>query len=291
MNSSELILNSDGSIYHLGLLPGEVAETIITVGDQDRVAKVSKYFDRIEYTRKRREFVTHTGYFRGKRLTVISTGIGTDNVDIVINELHALFNLDLETGAPQVQKKPLDFIRIGTSGAVQPHIPVGEILLSTMAVGFDGLMHFYDHPPQLTLEKAFYAAVPAAQTLPKPYFSKASEALLKAFMPLSFMQGVTLTAPGFYAPQGRNVNLHAKVPDLIKKIEGAEIERMPVTNIEMETAGIYGLAEALGHRAVSLSALLANRATGAFAENPEEVIDELIVQVLNQVTEALPRET
>jgi uridine phosphorylase len=280
LKSSELILNPDGSIYHLGLHPHEVAQTIITVGDPERVGAVTKHFDTLEFTREKREFVTQTGTLKGKRITVISTGIGTDNIDIVFNELHALVNLNLTSGTPKQGFTPLDFVRIGTSGAVQAEIPVGSVVLSTWAVGFDGLMHFYDVAEHSSLLAEFYKTLPSLKQLPAPYFAPCSEALAEVFTSIVDLKGVTLTAPGFYAPQGRSVSLKAKLPHFIDLLKGAQLRNLAITNIEMETAGIYGLAEAMGHRAVSLSALLANRATGAFAEHPQKLVDALIERVL-----------
>lgn len=285
MNSSELILNSDGSIYHLGLHPHEVAQTVITVGDPDRVSAVSKHFDSLEFTRQRREFVTQTGSLNGKRITVISTGIGTDNVDVVFNELHALLNLNLTSGQPKETFTKIDFVRVGTSGAVQPDIALGSVLLSAWGIGFDGLLHFYDIPQRTALLEELYQAIPELKILPAPYFAPASDSLVKQFEGLADFIGVTLTAPGFYAPQGRNVTLRAKLPNFIELLKDVQLTGTPITNIEMETAGIYGLAEALGHRAVSLSALLANRATGAFAEDPQGIVDKLIERVLQKLTD------
>ncbi len=280
MKSSELILNEDGSIYHLALKPTEVANTIITVGDQDRVGQVSKHFDTIECTKQSREFVTHTGTLGGKRLTVLSTGIGTDNIDIVLNELHALKNIDFETLEKKEKHQTLQIIRIGTSGAVQPTIELGSTVVSGLAIGFDGLMHFYNVTEKLNLQSEFQQNLPALQELPKPYFAFASEDLLLRFKTHFPQIGCTITAPGFYAPQGRNVNHPPKVLDFIGSLGGKALGGLPITNIEMETAGIYGLAEALGHQAISISALLANRSTGEFAKNPKKVVEELIEKVL-----------
>lgn len=285
MKSSELILNSDGSIYHLALLPDEVANLIITVGDQDRVGQVSQHFDTIEFTKQSREFVTHTGTFKGKRLSVISTGIGTDNIDIVLNELHALKNIDFETRRPKQRFETLTIVRIGTSGAVQPNTALGTTLVTGLAIGFDGLLHFYDVAEDKSLKEEFEQNCPELKALPAPYFAKASSKLVTYFSKTFKDVGVTITAPGFYAPQGRSVNLDAKVPDFIKHLEAKGIAGVEITNIEMETAGIYGLANALGHEAISISALLANRSTGAFAENPKQIIDQLIVEVLELLSQ------
>ncbi len=277
---SELIWNPDGSIYHLGLKPGDVAQVVITVGDPERVAKVSRHFDEIESETARREFVAHTGSLGGKRLTVISTGIGTDNVDIVLNELHALFLQQQEGGFPY-----FNFIRIGTSGAVREDVPVGAILLSEAAVGLDGLLPFYNYHFYENEIDALVKSHSDWKNLPRPYAAFAGEKLASKFEKVADQKGVTLTAAGFYAPQGRSVYLPAKVKNFTQLLSKSAFAGIPITNIEMETAGIYGLAKLLGHQAVSLNAILANRMTGEFAENPEKIVEDLIEKVLEKIVE------
>lgn len=274
MKSSELIQNADGSIYHLALHPEEVSPLVITVGDPERVEMITRHFDSVELKRNRREFVTHTGNFRGKRITVISTGIGTDNIDIVFNELHALRHID-DQYAHQFK-----FIRLGTSGAVRPDIPIDSILASSAAIGMDGLLHFYGEASNQPEVDELEATDERWKLLPRPYFSTGSEALLQHFSSLYQLQGITLTAPGFYAPQGRNVSTPARVRDFTKLLSQSSIGGKPITNIEMETAGIYGLAKLLGHEAISISAILANRNNGEFSDNPEAIVERMIEQAL-----------
>lgn len=283
MNPSELILNADGSIYHLHLKPENIASTIITVGDPERVASVASFFDQVEFKTQKREFHTQTGIYRGKRLTVISTGIGTDNIDIVLNELDALANIDFETRKVKPVFSPLDFIRIGTSGAIQKDIPVGSFLLSETAIGFDSLLHYYKNAPRqhseivLKLKQEFaFPILPYAvdcDPVLKDIFSKNSKMIL----------GNTATNVGFYAPQGRNLRAKPATKNFIEKLAQFEFGHQKITNLEMETSGIYGLAKVLGHRAVSLNAILANRATGEFSENPEKNIQKLIEFSLNRI--------
>ena len=274
MNSSELILNNDGSIYHLNLKPGEVADTIITVGDPDRVGLVSTRFDTIQLRRQKREFVTHTGTLSGKRITVISTGIGTDNIDIVLNELHALKTMAKEEG------NPYTIIRLGTSGAVQPQLKVDSLLISTAALGLDGLLHFYkdQHHPKV---EELLRQNEKWQLLPKPYAAWPSDVLLEKYSPLCDSSGVTMTAPGFYGPQGRSIQLQSRIEGFIPLLTESRFENVPITNLEMETAGIYGLASLLGHKAISISALLANRVTGEFSEKADEVVHRMVEKTLD----------
>ncbi len=276
MKSSELILNEDGSIYHLALKPGEVSSLVITVGDQDRVPMITGHFDDLELKRQRREFVTHTGSYRSRRITVISTGIGTDNIDIVFNELHALREMAGE-------KAPYRFIRLGTSGAVRPEIDVDSILISDAAVGMDGLLHFYQSDEDQTAVDALVNSDQRWQKLPKPYYSQGSAKLLNHFNELADVRGVTLTAPGFYAPQGRNVTSAARVADFTQLLSRSEIAGKAITNIEMETAGIYGLARLLGHEAISISAILANRYSGTFSVKPEQTVERMIASALEMM--------
>ncbi len=279
MNNTELILNEDGSVYHLALSANEISDTIITVGDPSRVHKVSQYFDTIEIKREKREFVTHTGTLKGKRLTVMSTGIGTDNVDIVINELHAL-KVQANT-----LDKPYNIIRLGTSGTVQRAMPVDTILISEMALGFDGLLHFYEGIKQDDQIENFLNLNEGLKVLPRPYLAQADKSLLEHFSSIGQVSGVTVTAPGFYAPQGRNLFAKARVPLLVGLLEASHFHDKLITNIEMETAGIYGLASLLGHKAISISAILANRATGEFSTQADVVVDKMIENALKLIVE------
>jgi len=270
---SELILNSDGSVYHLKLKPGEISEHIITVGDPERVDMVAAHFDTIELTRQAREFKTITGSLRGKRLTVISTGIGTDNIDIVFNELDALVNIDFETRTVKVSHTCLSFYRIGTSGAITKEVPLDSIVISGYAIGFDGLLHFYEEDS--VREKALEGLIKAKQSC---YAVAASAELVKKFSDLG-TTGVTITATGFYGPQSRQLRLKPSF-DFAKLTEGLIYNGLPFTNLEMETAGIYGLAALLGHKAVSLNAILANRVTNKFSDRPRETIEGLVEKAL-----------
>ncbi|WP_293947364.1 MULTISPECIES: nucleoside phosphorylase [unclassified Sphingobacterium] len=283
MNNAELILNSDGSIYHLNLLPADLATTIITVGDPDRVAKVSKYFDRIELKKGKREFITHTGYIGTKRLSVISTGIGTDNIDIVLNELDALVNIDFQNKTLKSELTVLDIVRIGTSGAVQEDIEMGSILASTYGIGFDALMQYYQKPydeVELNIQSSLIRHFP--QLSLKPYVARAGKGLLERIA-FDLQKGMTLTAPGFYGPQGRSLRSDNTIPDLIPLINSFKYSDLRLTNLEMETAGIYALASMLGHQAVSINAILASRVAGKFSSDPEAVVEKAIQLVLERI--------
>ncbi len=285
---SELILNPDGSIYHLRLKPGEIASTIISVGDQERVSEVSKHFDTIEVERQHREFKTHTGTFRNKRFTVISTGIGPDNIDIVFNELDALVNIDFASRTIKKNKESLEIIRIGTSGALQPEIPVDSIILSETGIGFDNLLHFYGNADAITdkdFSDAFISHTDWNSENSRPYVVKADKNLMRKFTPYGFIPGITTTNVGFYGPQGRILRLALKDNDLNEKIVSFRYKGKKITNLEMETAAIYGMAGLLGHKALSLNAILANRITGTFSRNPAGTIDKLIRSTLNILTQ------
>lgn len=283
---SELIINPDGSIYHLNLKPGDIAETIITVGDPDRVQDVTKHFDSIEVAVHRREFKTQTGTFNGKRLTVISTGIGTDNIDIVFNELDALANIDFKTRTVKKKQTQLTFFRIGTSGAIQENIPINSFLLSEKAIGFDNLLHFYKDTSFLdqAFSKAFIDHTDWSSEKSAPYVVSADERLLKLFPSDKFLKGITATNVGFYGPQGRKLRLALQDNQLNSKIETFNYNGQRVTNLEMETSGIYGLAKLLGHRALSINAILANRMNGSFSTDPQKTIDQLITNTLSILT-------
>jgi uridine phosphorylase len=284
ISEADLILNADGSIYHLNLLPEDLADTVITVGDPDRVEAVSKYFDRIELKKGKREFVTHTGYIGSKRITVISTGIGTDNIDIVFNELDALVNIDFTTRLPKSRLTSLELIRIGTSGTLSEDIAVDSILVSEYGLGLDALMHYYLKDSDQN-EKELQAAVKHHLQIPgiEPYITRASAPLLER-VGKDFLRGITVTAPGFYAPQGREVRAKNRVNDLIGKLNSFRFQGLRITNLEMETAGIYALAKALGHHALSVNAILASRVKFEFSKHPEKVVEETIRTVLSNLT-------
>lgn len=247
--ASELILNTTGSIYHLDLLPEDLADTVILVGDPDRVSRVSRHFDSLELKKQKREFRTHTGMYKGKRLSVISTGIGTDNIDIVINELDALVNIDLKTRSIREQKRSLNIIRIGTSGAIQPEIPVDSFVRSDKAVGFDSLLHYYQIGKKEfeELENCLASHLQLSADLGKPYITAANPSLASLFLGQEIMVGFTGTNVGFYGPQGRVLRLPLKDPLLNKKLESFRYHGEKITNLEMETAGIYGLCLSLIH--------------------------------------------
>lgn len=281
--NSEFIINPDGSIYHLGLKPEELATTIITVGDPDRVHEVTKHFDTIEVEKQCREFKTITGTYRNKRISVLSTGIGTDNIDIVFNELDALVNIDFSTRKPKERLTSLDIIRIGTSGAIQKDIPVDALLISEKALGFDGLLHFYDKTDFLdrSFSEVFMKQVMWSPHKSSPYVVAADEFLLDRFNDDEFITGITATNIGFYGPQGRVLRLPIQDSRLNDKLERFKYGEQRITNLEMETSGIYGMSKLLGHRAISLNAILANRALGTFSEHPEKTIERLIKKSLD----------
>jgi uridine phosphorylase len=288
ISETDLILNADGSVYHLNLLPGDVADTVITVGDPERVATISQYFDTLEFKKGKREFITHTGHIGNKRLTVISTGIGTDNIDIVLNELDALVNIDFTTRLPNQQLKSLNIIRIGTSGAVQADIPVDSLLVSSAAFGLDPLMHYYVQNLSATEQQlltAFKATFPGDGML-SPYIASANDTLLTQ-LGAGMRQGITITAPGFYAPQGRQVRATVALSQFMDTIQQFSFGGNRITNLEMETAGIYGLAAVLGHRALSLNVILANRVTQTFSTQPEKIMNYFIKYLLEKLTDLL----
>jgi len=281
---SDLIINPDGSIYHLNLLPGDVAAYVITVGDPDRVGDVSKYFDRIEYKKGKREFITHTGYIGEKRVTVISTGIGTDNIDIVFNELDALVNIDFTTREVKETLTSLNIIRIGTSGAVQKDIPMGTILASSHGLGMDALMNYYVSSPSIADEELLNTVHSHFGHLKNinPYLTAADETLLNT-IGKDLPKGITITAPGFYAPQGRMVRARNSVPNFIALINSFSHNQHRITNLEMETAGIYALANVLGHKALSINAILASRVKFEFSKEPYKIVDQAIRLVLERI--------
>lgn len=287
IKSSELILNPDGSVYHLNLKPENVAETIILVGDQDRVEKVSIHFDTIEFNTQKREFKTHTGTFKGKRISVISTGIGPDNIDIVINELDALFNIDLSTRKPKKTITSLDIVRIGTSGSLQQDIPVDAFVLSSHGLDLNGMLHFYQITPvsNSDIEDAFIKQTDWHSNKARPLVINNSKILEKRLESDIVFKGMTATAGGFYGPQGRVLRLPVQDPSLNNKMDTFNFNGLRITNLEMETSAIYGLSKLLGHHAVSLNAIIANRANGAFSKNPGQAVKKLIIYTLNKIVE------
>lgn len=284
ISEADLIINPDGSIYHLNLLPDDIADTIITVGDPDRVSEVSKHFDRIELRKGKREFISHTGYLGSRRITVLSTGIGTDNIDIVFNELDALVNIDFSTRTVKPILKSLNIIRIGTSGAVQEDIPVGSIMVSEFGIGLDSLMQYYMHQLSgdehmiLDAIKSHFHHFKGIS----PYITAADSYLIET-IGNGLERGITVTAPGFYAPQGRQVRAKASFPGLIDDIRSFSTGKHRITNLEMETAGIYALSRVLGHKALSVNAILASRLKFEFSSNPAKVINKAIELVLTRL--------
>lgn len=281
LEASELILNDDGSIYHLHLHPEQVAPLVLTVGDPDRVARVSRHFDQVEHRVQKREFVTHTGRIGSTALTVISTGIGTDNVDIVLNELDALVNIDLTTRTVRSDLRSLDIVRIGTSGTVQASIGVDSLLASHYGLGLDSMVNFYATAPT-EQERAFAETFARAMGHPAlvPYFFEGSAELYDRFG-TDFLPGVTASCAGFYAPQGRIVRARPRVTDWVDRLAGFEHDGLRITNLEMETAALIGLGRVLGHRVTAVNAILANRATGAFSTDPAAVVDRAIERTLD----------
>lgn len=282
ISETDLILNPDGSVYHLNLLPKHISDTIITVGDPSRVYMVSQFFDEVEFEMNRREFITHVGKFNNKRITVISTGIGTDNIEIFFTELDALVNIDLKTREPKQRKRKLKIIRIGTSGALQEDIPVGTHLVSDYAVGLDNLMNFYD----FTMDD-FEAGV--AHDLHRktglaflPYVVRGS-ALLREQIGYDMLRGNTVTCPGFYAPQSRQLRLPLRFPKLLEDLNYYHKGEFWLSNFEMETSGYYAMARLLGHEALSVNAIIANRIKNKFSKNPNKIVESLIQKVLERV--------
>jgi uridine phosphorylase len=283
---SELIINSRGAIYHLDLLPEEIAQTIITVGDPDRVAMVSKHFDNIELKRQHREFVSHTGTIGGKRLTVISTGIGPDNIDIVLNELDALANIDFSSRYVKEELTHLNIIRIGTSGSLQADVPVDSFVASTHGLGLDNLLNFYrmeHNDEENQLLQSFITHTQLNSTISQPYISGASSSLLKHFV-ANYQHGITVTCPGFYGPQGRILRLGIKNPELINRLTHFTFGQHRITNFEMETSSIYGLGRLLGHHCLSLNAIVANRVQMQFSKDGNAAVERLIKQSLDIIS-------
>ena len=285
IKDSELILNPDGSVYHLNLKPEDISDTIIFVGDQDRVEKITKHFDSIEFSTQKREFKTQTGYYQDRRITVISTGIGPDNIDIVLNELDALVNIDLKTRQPKTELTSLNIIRIGTSGSLQEDIPVDAFLLSTHGLDVNGMLHFYqiDGISNPEIEDAFIKHTDWDNNKARPIVINHSKYLEKYFESDMIFKGMTGTAGGFYGPQGRVLRLPLHDPDLNSKLDSFNYKDFRITNFEMETAGYYAMAKLMGHEILSVNAIIANRVKNKFSKTPNKVVDSLIKLVLDRI--------
>ncbi|MBS1759954.1 MAG: nucleoside phosphorylase [Bacteroidetes bacterium] len=279
---SELIINDRGAVYHLDLRPAEIAGTVITVGDPDRVKEISKYFDRIEIQRQHREFVSHTGYVGKKRLTVLSSGIGPDNIDIVVNELDALVNIDFETREIKKQLKSINIIRLGTSGSLQGDIPVDSFVAATHGLGVDNLLNFYRHEQNDEEKQLLHSFVTHTQVqsqIGNPYITSGAASLIKHFVK-DFHQGITVTCPGFYGPQGRVLRLGVRNPDFVNRLTDFRFGNHRITNFEMETSAIYGLGKLLGHHCLAVNAIVANRVVKEFSKDGKAAVENLIKKFL-----------
>jgi uridine phosphorylase len=287
IEESELIINEDGSIFHLHLKPENIADTILLVGDPARVEMVAKYFDSIEISKANREFVTVTGTCKGKRITVLSTGIGTDNIDIVVTELDALANIDFTTRTEKPTHKTLNLIRLGTSGAIQPDIPIGTFVSSHISIGFDGLLNYYAHRDEVSLldfEAEFLKHLDWNEKLPTPYFVSASEKLISLFGD-STTEGMTVSAPGFYGPQGRVLRLQLWKANQNELIESFEYKGRKITNFEMEGSAIAGLSQLLGHEAITICTIIANRATKSALVDYKANVRKMVEMTLEKILE------
>ncbi len=284
---SELVLNPDGSVYHLNLKPENISDTIIFVGDQKRVDRIAKYFDQIEFETQKREFHTITGIYKGKRLTAMSTGIGPDNIDIVMNELDALVNIDLKTREIKDKLTSLNIVRIGTSGSLQAEIPVDSFVLGKYGLGMDGLLHFYDSKSvrELDMEEAFIKHTGWSPDKARPYIVKNSQKLEDLLLSDQVYSGITGTAVGFFGPQGRVLRIPLDDPDMNKKMDSFEYKGVKMSNLEMETSAIYGLSKLLGHNACSMNAIIANRANMTFSKDPYKPIEALIQYTLDKLAQ------
>ena len=285
LEESELVVNGDGSIFHLHLLPHQIADTILIVGDQGRVKQISKHFETIEHKVANREFVTHTGIYKGKRISALSTGIGADNIDIVMNELDALVNIDIESRKIKKEKKSLNIIRIGTSGALQPDIPVDSYVISEFGLGFDGLAGFYknlSNETELDLEKAFFSQVNWSINTIKPYISQGNTELIELLKEKG-TTGITITGNGFYGPQGRILRLKTKQENLNEQLANFEFNGLKMMNFEMETSALYALGGMMGHKTATICAIIANRHLKQYSENYKKTVNEMIKYVLDKL--------
>ena len=282
IGASELIINDRGAIYHLNVLPEEIADTIITVGDPERVAEVSKYFDRVEHKLAHREFITHTGYIGQKRISVLSTGIGPDNIDIALNEIDALANINFNTRTINEQKKSVSIIRMGTCGSLQGEVGVNELVAGTHGLGIDNVLHFYERENNEE-EKAILAAFDEHTKITahkiQPYIATASADLLKHFTE-GYSHGITVTCPGFYGPQGRILRLPLKMPNLVDQMTSFNYGQHRIANFEMETSAIYGLCNLLGHQCLSINVIIANRVKKEYSKDMGKAVDHMIQKSL-----------
>jgi uridine phosphorylase len=286
IQESELILNTDGSIYHLKLKPEHIAKDVILVGDPSRVELISKRFDRIDYKISNREFITHSGWFNKHQITVIATGIGTDNIDIVLNELDAAVNIDLENRVIKEEKTALNIIRIGTSGALQADIPVDSMVISSHGIGFDGLLHFYsgwEEFSQEAITAAFINQTNWKSECPKPYIIEGSEELIEK-LGSGMHKGITATASGFYGPQGRILRIQPSMPRLNELLTGFNYQGLKITNFEMETSALYGLGKILGHNTCTVCAIIANRIQKQYSKDYKKTVEQLIDLTLERLT-------
>jgi uridine phosphorylase len=287
IKQSELILNPDGSVYHLNLKPEHIAKNIIFVGDQDRVDKISKHFDYIDFTTQKREFKTTTGTYKNKQFSIMSTGIGPDNIDIVLNELDALVNINLQTRKPKKKLTSLNIFRIGTSGSLQPDIPVDSYVISSHGLDLNGLLHSYqiNEISNSEIENAFVKHTNWSSKKAHPIIIENSKILENTLKSELTFQGITATAGGFYGPQGRILRLALQDNELNHKIDSFSFNEHRITNLEMETSAIYGLSKLLGHNACSINAIIANRSNGTFSKNPGKVVTDLIEYTLEKLTQ------
>ena len=285
--ASDLLLNSDGSVFHLKLHPNQVAPNIILVGDPDRAEMVSSFFSSLDYRVQNREFVCHTGMYQTMPISVISSGIGTDNIDIVLNELDALVNIDLNSRTIKKDHTCLQIVRMGTSGSLQKNIPVDSIVLGKYGLGFDGLLHFYRAKDimETEMEDAFVAHCQYPDERARPYIVKNSDELERKLISDEIFAGITATSGGFYGPQGRVLRLAVQDKEMNRKIESFRFNKLCITNLEMETSAIYGLSKLMGHKALSMNAIIANRSTLSFSKDPYAAVEKLIKYTLNKLSE------
>jgi uridine phosphorylase len=282
IGASELIINDRGAIYHLNVRPEEMADTIITVGDPERVASVSKYFDRVEHTLAHREFITHTGYIGQKRISVLSTGIGPDNIDIALNEIDALVNIDFATRTIHDQKKSVSIIRMGTCGSLQGEVGVNELVAGTHGLGIDNVLHFYsqeNNEEEKAILNAFDEHTKISAHKIQPYIATASAGLIKHFTE-GYSHGITVTCPGFYGPQGRILRLPLKMPNLVDQMTSFRYGQHRIANFEMETSAIYGLCNLLGHQCLSINVIIANRVKKEYSKDMGKAVDHMIQKSL-----------
>ncbi|MBQ8959461.1 MAG: nucleoside phosphorylase [Bacteroidales bacterium] len=285
--ASQLVLNNEGAIYHLNLHPDQLADDVILVGNPNRVDMIASFFDKIEVKRENRELISRTGCFNGKRITALSTGMGTDNLDIVMNELDALANIDLKTRMPKEEHRTLNLIRLGTCGALQPDIPVGDSYVATRyAIGLDGLLYFYEknrEVNEIAMRDAFIEQMNYPHDLPKPYVVEGSKTLFDR-LAQGYYQGVTATAPGFYGPQGRTLRMHLSYPELNHKIEAFNYNDWRVCNFEMESSALYGLGKMMGHNCLTVCVAIANRVTEQFATDYHPFVKKLVLNTLERIS-------